>query len=85
LLTLNLLKLLLIPTRRLSHFNRTRWFFKQKQVDEVAVYIPMAKINNEGANFISILKAIKPEELRRKQEAIKKIGNSIESHPKTYI
>jgi hypothetical protein len=55
-------------------FRSVRWFFTSELVDEVAVYIPMAKINNEGANFISILKAITPEELKRKQQAIRRIG-----------
>ena len=40
----------------------------------MAVYIPMSKINDEGANFITILKAIPPEELLRKQEAVRRIG-----------
>ena len=44
-------------------------------MDDVAVYIPMSKINDEGANFLTILKSIPPEELLRKQEAIRRIGS----------
>ena len=44
-------------------------------MDDVAVYIPMSKINNEGANFLTILKAIPEEEMLRKQAAIRKIGD----------
>ena len=52
----------------------SRWHLSSKDVDDVAVYIPMSKINDEGANFITILKAIPPEELLRKQEAVRRIG-----------
>ena len=48
-----------------------------EDVDDVAVYIPMSKINDEGANFITILKAIPPEELLRKQEAVRRIGKFV--------
>ena len=37
----------------------------------------MSKINDEGANFLSILKAIPEEEMMRKQAAIRKIGKRI--------
>lgn len=55
-----------------------KWFLSQQDVDEVAVYIPMSKINSDGANFIQILKAIPPEELARKQAAVRRIAPSLQ-------
>ena len=55
-----------------------KWFLSRKDVDEVAVYIPMKTINNDGGNFIAILKAIPPEELARKQAAVRRIAPSLQ-------
>ena len=40
------------------------------QVEDVAVYIKLSTVSGENKNFISILKAIPPEEIKRKQVAI---------------
>ena len=55
-----------------------KWFLSRQDVDEVAVYIPMKTINNDGGNFIAILKAIPPEELARKQAAVRRIAPSLQ-------
>ena len=55
-----------------------KWFLSQRDVDEVAVYIPMSKINSDGANFIQILKAIPPAELARKQAAVRRLAPSLQ-------
>ena len=55
-----------------------KWFLSRQDVDEVAVYIPMKTINNDGGNFIAILKAIPAEELARKQAAVRKIAPSLQ-------
>ena len=51
-----------------------RWHLSQSDVDDVAVYIPMTQINDNGGNFISILRAIPRKEVQRKQAAIRRIG-----------
>ena len=37
----------------------------------------MAEISEKGGNFITILKAIPKEEVLRKQEAVRRIGESV--------
>ena len=40
----------------------------------MAVYIPMSLINDDGGNFLTVLKAIPDDEVLRKQAAIRRIG-----------
>lgn len=54
-----------------------RWHLSQSDVDDVAVYIPMAEISEKGGNFLTILKAIPKEEVMRKQAAVRRIGESM--------
>jgi hypothetical protein len=51
-----------------------RWHLSQSDVDDVAVYIPMSLINDDGGNFLTVLKAIPYDEVLRKQAAIRRIG-----------
>lgn len=44
----------------------------------VAVYIPKQAILEQGANFLDILKAITPEELRKKQQKIEEIASRLQ-------
>ena len=55
-------------------FTAIRWHLSQSDVDDVAVYIPMSLINDDGGNFLTVLKAIPHDEVLRKQEAIRRIG-----------
>lgn len=50
------------------------WHVSEKDVDDVSVYIPMKDINENNINFIDVLKAIPPDELKRKQRAIASIA-----------
>ena len=52
----------------------SRWHLSQSDVDDVAVYIPMSLINDDGGNFLTVLKAIPDDEVLRKQAAIRRIG-----------
>ncbi|CAK9250377.1 unnamed protein product [Sphagnum jensenii] len=47
-------------------------------VDEVSVYIPMRVINEEGANFIDILRKMPDSELQKKQMAIERLAPSLQ-------
>lgn len=44
------------------------------QVDDVAVYIKLSTISGENKNFISILKAIPLDEVKKKQKAISELA-----------
>lgn len=50
------------------------WFFNQTELEQVAVFIPKQAVLEQAANFLDILQAIPPEELRRKQELIATIA-----------
>ncbi len=47
-------------------------------MDAVSVYIPMKRINEEGVNFLEILRAIPDHELKRKQKAIEALAPSLQ-------
>jgi hypothetical protein len=47
-------------------------------VEDVAVYIPMNAIMEEGVNFINVLKAITPMQLAKKQAAIRRLAPSLQ-------
>ena len=55
-----------------------KWFLTPEDVAAAAVYIPMARINTDGANFLSILKAVPPEELARKQAAVRRLAPTLQ-------
>lgn len=50
------------------------WHLSEQDVDNVSVYIPLKSINSGDANFITVLKALSPEEVARKQAAVRKIA-----------
>jgi len=54
------------------------WHLSESDVDAVSVYIPLKSINSGGANFITILKALSPEEVAQKQAAIRKIAPTLQ-------
>lgn len=54
------------------------WHVSESQIDEIAVYIPMKKINEEGANFLDILRAIPEEKVQKMQKAIEKIAPTLQ-------
>jgi hypothetical protein len=45
----------------------------------------MTKINKEGINFLDILRAISPDELRKKQKAIAEIAPSLQYSVVYYV
>jgi hypothetical protein len=44
------------------------------QVKSVAIYIPMKSVNEEGLNFLDVLKAIPDKEISRRQRLIAEIA-----------
>lgn len=54
------------------------WHLSKQDVSDVSVYIPMKQINEEGSNFMEILRDISPEEIARKQRAIEKLAPSLQ-------
>ena len=50
------------------------WHLSSEDIEEIAVYIPRTAILKEKVNFIDVLRAISPEELRKKQLAIERIA-----------
>eukprot|EP01036_Dinobryon_divergens_P031536 gene31536-40950_t len=50
------------------------WHLSATDIEDIAVYIPRTAILKENVNFIDVLRAISPEELRKKQLAIERIA-----------
>ena len=50
------------------------WHLSSADIEAIAVYIPRTAILKENVNFIDVLRAITPEELRKKQLAIERIA-----------
>jgi len=50
------------------------WHLSTQDIEDIAVYIPRAAILDQKVNFLDVLKAITPQELRRKQLAIEKVA-----------
>jgi hypothetical protein len=54
------------------------WHLSEQDVDDVSVYIPLKSINTGEANFITILKALTPEQVAKKQARIRELAPSLQ-------
>jgi hypothetical protein len=54
------------------------WHLTKEDVEKVAVYIPMKDINENGINFLDVLRKIPESELRSKQRYISQLAPSLQ-------
>ena len=54
------------------------WHLTEEEMDRVSVYIPMKAINEDGANFIHILRNLTSNEIIEKQEAIRSVASKLQ-------